>query len=372
MNTLVNDCLKLGFGLMRLPRLEDKTIDVEQSKKMVDAFLAAGGKYFDTAFVYEGSEEATRKALCERHPRESYYLATKLNVGDSVCKSAEDAKQQVKISLERTGAGYFDFYLLHAVSAENKPRYDAYGAWDYVKELKAEGLVKHVGFSFHDSPEVLDQILTEHPDMEFVQLQINYADWDDVKVQSGGCYEVATRHGVPVVVMEPVKGGLLANPPKSVADVLSAADAVASPASWAVRFAASLENVMIVLSGMSNEAQMADNLSYMKEFKPLDEQEQQVIADARAALKQVDRIACTGCSYCTKGCPMGVEIPDVFTVMNVYKMYGRLEEAKHDYSWRVGAGKASLCVKCGQCEGVCPQHLPIISYLEEAAATLEG
>lgn len=371
MSKLVNDCLKLGFGLMRLPRLEDKTIDVEQSKKMVDAFLEAGGKYFDTAFIYEGSEEATRKALCERYPRDSYYLATKLNVGDSVCKSAEQAKTQIRISLERTGAGYFDFYLLHALSRENKPRYDAFGAWDYVKELKAQGLIRHYGFSFHDSPEVLDSILTEHPDVEFVQLQINYADWDEPKIQSRGCYEVATRHGIPVVVMEPVKGGLLANPPKSVREVLQRADPRASAASWAVRFAASLDNVMMVLSGMSNEAQMADNLSYMKHFEPLSHAEQQTIADARAALQQVDRIACTGCSYCVAGCPMGVEIPDIFSVMNVYKLYDKLEEAKGEYSWRVGEGKASKCVKCGQCEGVCPQHLPIIAYLEEAAKVLE-
>ena len=202
--------MKLGFGLMRLPKMEGgKMIDVEQTKQMVDAFLAAGGRYFDTAFVYEGSEAATKAALCDRYPRESYYLADKLNAAEFACKSLEEARNEINVSLERTGAGYFDFYLLHALDAGNKTKYTEYGLWDYVRTLKADGLIRHYGFSFHDSPQLLDELLTEHPDVEFVQLQINYSDWDDQLIASRECYEVATRHQKPIVVMEPVKGGTL-------------------------------------------------------------------------------------------------------------------------------------------------------------------
>ncbi|MBQ1508665.1 MAG: aldo/keto reductase, partial [Erysipelotrichaceae bacterium] len=247
---------KLGFGLMRLPRNEDGTIDIPQTSAMVDKFLAAGLKYFDTAYVYEGSEEAARKALVERHPRDSYYLTSKINAGSWAAKSEEECKKQLEISLERTGAGYFDFYLLHALNAESYKNYCKYGIWEYVKEAKEKGLVRHMGFSFHDSPEVLDMILTEHPEADFVQLQINYADWDDPIVQSRKCYEVCVKHGKPVIVMEPVKGGTLATPPTPVKDILTSANPDVSVASWAIRYVASLENVMVVLSGMSTLGQM--------------------------------------------------------------------------------------------------------------------
>ena len=371
MANLVNDCMKLGFGMMRLPRSADKSIDIARTEKMVDAFLAAGGKYFDTAFVYEGSEEATGKALCARHPRESYYLATKLNAAEFACKNAEEALAEFETSLQRTGAGYFDFYLLHALDGENKKKYEEYGVWDFVRQLKERGLVKHYGFSFHDSPEVLDEILNEHPDAEFVQLQINYADWEDARVQSRRCYEVATAHGKPVVVMEPVKGGTLADPPERVKRELNAQNPNITPSSWAIRFAASLPNVMIVLSGMSDEAQMADNLATMKDFQPLTPEEQETIVRARTALNTYDRIACTACKYCTPGCPMQIEIPRVFSTMNHYKMYGDLDGARRSYAFRFKESKASDCIQCGQCEGACPQHLPIISLLEEVARTLE-
>lgn len=372
---LVQDCLKLGFGMMRLPHLGKGTmydpIDIEQTKKMVDAFIAAGGKYFDTAFVYNGSEEATRKALCDRYPRDAYYLANKLNASQFACTNEKEAKAELETSLERTGCGYFDFYLLHGIGEGNLQLYDAYGLWNYVRELKEKGLVKHIGFSFHDKPELLDRILTEHPEMEFVQLQINYSDWEDASIQSKNCYETAVRHGKPVIVMEPVKGGLLAAPPEPVKKILQAADPEASPASWAVRFAASLDHVMMVLSGMSNEAQMADNLSYMKNFRPLSAHEKAVIEDAREALLKIDRIPCTACHYCTAGCPVKMRIPEIFAVMNVYKMYGNTDRAKADYGWRAGTTRASECVQCRQCEEACPQHLPIIRLLRETADTLE-
>lgn len=370
-NSLVKDCIKLGFGLMRLPKNADGTISVEQTARMADDFLAAGGKYFDTAYVYPGSEEAIRKALVERHPRESFYLATKLNAAAFAAKNEQEAKAEFRKSLERTGAGYFDFYLLHALAEDKLETYERYGIWDYVKQLKAEGLVKHIGFSFHDKAELLDRLLTEHPEAEFVQLQINYSDWNDSGVQSRRNYEVAKKHGKPVVVMEPVKGGTLADPPEAVKAIFRKANPDASFASWAIRFVASLDDVMIVLSGMSDEAQMKDNLSYMTHFKPLTASEQSTIKEARKTLLSFDRIPCTGCHYCTPGCPQGIHIPEIFSVMNVYKMYGDLAKAKSDYTWRPGGPRASVCIHCGQCEGACPQHLPIISLLEEVAEKLE-
>jgi len=372
MSNLVDNCMELGFGMMRLPRIEGTNdIDLEHTKRMVDAFIEAGGRYFDTAFIYEGSEEATKAALCDRYPRESYYLADKLNASDFAAKSEEEAKNEINISLERTGAGYLDFYLLHGIDEGNNDKFNSYGIWDYMKQLKSEGVIRHYGFSFHSTPEHLEQLLTDHPDVEFVQLQINYADWEDTLICSRRCYEIATRHGKPVIVMEPVKGGKLANPPQAVKDILQRANPNASFASWAVRYAASLPNVMMVLSGMSNMEQMQDNVSFMRHFQSLNDEEYHVIDEACQALKQYADIPCTACHYCTPGCLMGIHIPEIFAVMNVYKMYGNLTEARNEYRWRPGGNLASTCIQCGQCEGACPQHLPIIRLLEEVVETLE-
>ncbi len=363
---------KLGFGLMRLPQTDGK-IDIEQVKTMVDMFMEAGLTYFDTAFVYGNgdSERAAREALVDRYPRESFQLATKLNAWMGK-PDEETAKKQLEISLERTGAGYFDFYLLHAVMMDNYETYENYGLWDFVKQMKAEGKIKHWGFSFHATPEKLDELLTLHPDAEFVQLQLNYADWENPHVQSRRCYEVARKHGKSIVVMEPVKGGALANPPKPVQQVLKAADENASFASWAIRYVASLDGIITVLSGMSNIEQMADNLSYMKEFKPLDEAGQRVIEDAKEALAGVEQIACTACSYCTEGCPMNIPIPDIFKARNRQLIWDQTQWGKNDYkNCTEGRGKASDCIKCGQCEGACPQQLSIISYLEDCVRALE-
>lgn len=365
---------KLGFGLMRLPRLEDgKTIDVEQCEIMTDKFLDAGMRYFDTAYVYEGSEEAAAKFLVNRHPRDSYYLADKLNASSWAAKSADEARRELQVSLDRTGAGYFDFYLLHALSADSLKYYDEYGIWDFAAKAKEQGLVRHVGFSFHDRPDVLDKILTEHPEVEFVQLQLNYGDWESPSVCSRENYEVAVKHGKPVVVMEPVKGGLLANPPKQVQDILRAANPDASIASWAIRFVASLENVMVVLSGMSNIAQMDDNLSYMRDFQPLNSDEHAAVERASKTLASIDQIPCTGCHYCTGGCPQQIDIPSIFSAVNKNMVYGDLAGAKRSYAMATNGdhGKASDCIHCLQCENACPQHLPITSLLEKAADTLE-
>ena len=362
--------MKLGFGLMRLPRLSDGTIDIEQVKTMVDMFIEAGGTYFDTAYVYEGSEDATREALVKRHPRESYTLATKLNA--RVASDMESAKAQFFTSLERTQAGYFDYYLLHALSGGNYKRYDEFGAWDFVKEQKEAGKIKHIGFSFHGTPELLDELLNDHPEVEFVQLQLNYADWNEPRVQSRRCWEVVLSHGRPVTVMEPVKGGTLADPPGYIREIFTKADPTLSPAGWAIRFAASLDGILTVLSGMSNIEQMKDNLSFMKDFKPLSEEEQGVIREAQAAMDAVPSIPCTGCRYCVEGCPMKIGIPEIFRAMNENIIFGRLEAAKRGYA-RItqSGGKASECLQCGQCEAACPQHLGIIEYLKQCAEALE-
>ncbi|MBP3890845.1 MAG: aldo/keto reductase [Solobacterium sp.] len=363
--------LKLGFGLMRLPKLEDGSIDVEQTSKMVDLFMEAGGTYFDTAFAYEGSEEAIKKALVDRYPRDAYTLASKCIVSAGSSTTEEEAKKEIEISLERSGAQYFDYYLVHAITRGNYEKYEEYGIWDYVKELKEKGLIKHYGFSFHADPQLLEELLIKHPDAEFVQLQINYADWNHPGVASKENYELCQKYGKPVVVMEPVKGGILANPIDEVKAIFDEANPNASYASWALRYVASKENLLAVLSGMSSLAQMEDNLSFMKDFKPLSEEEEEVIKKAQKALDEDQLIACTACHYCTKGCPMGIPIPEIFMVQNRKKGSPEFRIHREYNIVTEGKGKASDCIGCGQCEAACPQHLPIISLLEECRE-LEG
>ena len=361
---------KLGFGLMRLPR-KGLGIDIEQVKTMVDMFMEAGFTYFDTAFVYTGSEAAIKKALVDRYPRESYTLATKLNA--SVALTEAIAKKQFETSLKRTGAGYFDYYLLHAFMENNYKKYDKFHLWDFVKEQKAKGLIKYAGFSYHAGPELLDQILTDHPEVDFIQLQINYADWENPSVASRANYEVARRHGVSITVMEPVKGGTLANPPKEVQKLFKAYRPDMSCASWAIRFVASLDGIITVLSGMSNIEQMRDNLSYMKDFQPLNEEEQEIIRKAQRILGKSSTIPCTSCHYCTDGCPKKIAIPDIFTAMNKQLGNGQMAEARAAFAAATAeGGKASDCIACRQCERACPQHLPIIKHLAKAAEMLES
>ena len=358
--------LKLGFGLMRLPKLPSGKIDAEQVAQMTDLFMAAGGTYFDTAYVYDNgeSEEVTRKALVERYPRESYTLATKVNAWLG-SPTEEEAKKQLYTSLERTGAGYFDYYLLHAIQRNNYQVYNDYRLWDYVAELKEKGLIRHYGFSFHADPELLEEILTLHPDVDFVQLQVNYADWENPGVASKKNWEICKAHGKPVVVMEPVKGGILADPIPAVKEILDAADSSLSYAGWAVRFVASRDNILTVLSGMSSLAQMEDNLSYMKDFHPLSEAEEAVIRRAQQAYAEDKSIRCTGCHYCTEGCPMGIPIPDIFTVANRRKGSPHFRTVREYNIVTQGKGKASQCLECGQCEAACPQGLPVMSLLRE-------
>ena len=365
---------KLGFGLMRLPTLADGSIDIEQSKTMTDMFLRAGCTYFDTAWIYGGgaSECAAKQILVDRYPRESFQLATKLFMKEGMT-TVEEAEKMLATSLERTGAGYFDFYLLHSLNRDRVRYYDEHDMWSFIKRKKEEGVLRHVGFSFHDTADVLDKFLTDHPDMEFVQLQINYLDWENESIQSRACYEVARKHGMPIIVMEPVKGGNLANPPESITEILRAADATVSPSSWAIRFAASLPGVVTVLSGMSNIAQMEDNLSYMTDFKPLDENEMVVIGKVREAFAAIPTIPCTACAYCMKDCPANIAIFDTFRAVNNYRLYANLGASKSRYERATKEkGKASACIDCGQCEEVCPQRIAIRTELKAAAELFEA
>ena len=332
------DTPKLGFGLMRLPTVEGKPdeIDHEQVSRMVDMFMEAGLTYFDTAYVYGkdgASEKAARACLVDRYPRESFTLAT-----------------------------------------NTYKRYDEYHLWDYVAGLKKQGLIRNMGFSFHATPELLDQILTEHPEVDFVQLQLNYADWENPSVTSRANYEVARRHNKPIVVMEPVKGGTLANPPAKVRELFKAAAPDMSLASWAIRYIASLPGILTILSGMSNVEQMADNISYMRAdaFRPLDQEGMEVIHKAQAALAAIPSIPCTGCSYCTPGCPQNIPIPDIFEARNHQLVFENEEAGQRSYNFHTAnKGKASDCIACGQCEGACPQRINIIERLKDCAEAFD-
>ena len=359
---------KLGFGLMRLPLLDpndDASVDVEQVKRMVDLFMSRGFTYFDTAIMYNGfaSQRVAKEALVDRYPRESFTLATKLH--SAFFNSLEDRDRVFNEQLEQTGAGYFDFYLLHGIEAGSYPKYEKYDCFNWLLEKKARGLVKHAGFSFHDTPELLDEILTRHPEMEFVQIQLNYLDWESEWVQSRAVYETAVKHGKPVVVMEPVKGGTLAKVPAAAEALMKAAEPALSIPSWAIRFAATQENVMVVLSGMSTLEQMQDNVSYMENFKPLTEAEIALTHKTADMINGQIAVPCTGCSYCTDGCPMQIPIPKYFSLYN--------EDMREDNftnyeNLTQSFGRAGDCIACGQCEGVCPQHLPIIALMKKVSA----
>ncbi len=363
---------KLGFGCMRLPMLGGPQGQVDQAQfdQMIDQYMEAGFCYFDTAHVYlQGkSEIAMKKGLVERYPRDSYIFTDKLS--GSCFSSEAEVLPLFERQLCATGLTYFDYYLMHSQTAEVYEKFLSCNAYETARELKRMGKIRHLGISFHDKPAVLEKILTEQPDIEVVQIQLNYVDYDDPSIESGAVYAVCRKFGKPVLVMEPVKGGGLANLPAAAEKILAELHG-GSPASYAIRYAASFEGVMMVLSGMSTLAQMEDNLAYMKDFHPLTEQEREAVGRVRAILRQENSVACTGCRYCVDGCPKRIKIPDIFACLNTQRRY---HDWNSDYYYEVhtrDSGKASDCIRCGKCARICPQHLPVPELLAEAAEAFE-
>ena len=359
---------KLGFGLMRLPE-KDGAINYDDVCKMVDKYMSAGLNYFDTAYVYHGgrSEVAARECVVKRYPRDSFYLATKLPAWE--LKTEEDRDRIFDIQRERAGVDYFDYYLLHSIEeGGNYNTYERLNCFEWGVKKREEGKIKHFGFSFHGSPALLEKLLDDHPEVEFVQIQLNYADWDNPVIASGKLYEILHERNIPIIVMEPVKGGTLASPVPEIIGLFNAERPGASAASWALRFVGSLPGVMTILSGMSNEAQMTDNISTFTDFEPLSEKEKEVIEKAKDIMLGKPTIGCTSCRYCCDGCPQGIKIPDVFSLVNAVRVYGNDWRAKNFYNSHIApVSRAGDCIACGQCEGVCPQHLPIIELLKAAS-----
>lgn len=371
---------KFGFGTMRLPVLDKddaSTIDYDQVKQMVDEYMSAGFTYFDTAYPYhqEMSENAVRKCLVERYKRESFVLADKMPI--LRVKSTDDYQKFFDEQLKRCGVTYFDYYLLHNMGIDRYTNTEKYGGFEFISKLKEKGLVKNIGFSFHDSAEVLDKILTEHPEVDIVQLQINYLDWEDDVIQSHACYDVAVKHGKKVIVMEPVKGGVLADIPLKARELMdeftvskNKDTALTSPASYAIRYAASLNNVILVLSGMSNISQLRDNVSYMKDFVPISDDEKAMLNKCADIIKGTIAVPCTSCKYCLEECPRNVNIPGYFGLLNMYESLNKKTNMYYERAL-FGHAKATECIKCGKCENICPQHIQIRENLEKFAEIYE-
>jgi len=357
---------RLGFGGMRLPT-DKNGINAEAVIEMVDAYLAAGLNYFDTAYGYQGgkSETTLRETLVKRHPRDSFYLADKLPFWEVKCK--EDMARIFNHQLEKCGVDYFDFYLLHALDKDNYAACKKYGGYEYLKELKAAGKVRHIGFSFHGTMADMEEILRDCPELEFVQLQINYLDWIDYGAKE--FYDVALAHNLPVIVMEPVRGGALAVLPDEIETVLKASDAAATPASWAMRFCGSLDGVMTILSGMSNMAQLTDNIATLTNFVPLTNAEHATLDQTLDMLRAIPSVPCTACKYCEK-CPQDIPIADIFTMYNRYAADKNLAQFRRGYESVNEAQRVSHCIECGACNAVCPQSIAVFQQLKEAVSAI--
>lgn len=373
-NNAIFPASKMGFGCMRLPLLDKndpKSIDMPQFEQMVDAFMEAGNTYFDTAFVYhEGeSEVALGKALVARYPRESFTIATKCLAW--ALPNKEAAQECLDVSLKRLGTDYVDYYLLHNVGGKRTAKFDEYDMWDFAQEQKAAGKIRYVGFSIHDDAECLDRLLTAHPEMDFVQLQVNYLDWDDPKFDAKRLMEVAAAHGKPVIIMEPARGGVLCKMPEDIAGILEEAKPGSTPAEWAYRFCWNLPNVIAVLSGMSTIDQARENLASYRDNKPFDDSERAALEKVMSELRSMASVPCTACGYCIEGCPSHVKIPDIMALLNLEEMTRDREFVKGLYSWQAAEGRASECIRCGACEDMCPQGIGIIEQLERAAEQYE-
>ena len=362
-----------GFGCMRLP-MKNGQVDYDEFCRMADAFIASGLNYFDTAHGYIGgqSETAIRDCVAKRHDRSEFLLTNKLTT--PYFNKQEDIRPFFENQLRWCGVDYFDFYLMHAQDKNNYQKYKRCKAYETCYALKAEGLIRHFGISFHDKAEILDMILTEHPEIEVVQIQFNYVDYEDASVESKKVYEVCEKHGKPVIVMEPVKGGSLVNLPDEADRILRGLNG-GSNASYALRFAASFPNMAMVLSGMSNMAQMTDNLSATADFKPLNEIELEAVQKVCGIFQGLNLIPCTSCRYCVEEseCPRDIRIPDLFSAMNAHEAFHNWNTAYYYNNIITGGGhgKASECIRCGKCEKVCPQHLPIRGLLKQVAKTFE-
>ena len=368
MTYLGKDIAKLGFGMMRLPRTEDKKIIIPKVADMVDEFLAAGCTYFDTARAYGESESATRRALVERHPRDSFILATKVSAW--LCKTREEAISSFDRSLEETGAGYFDYYLLHNIGDNRTGYYDRWGMWDWAADLKKKGHVRHIGFSYHDNPENLRKLLEAHPEAEFVQLQINWLDWEDASVQARKNWEVAREFEKPAVIMEPIKGSLLANPPEAVMGILREKHPEWTAVDWALRFAMSREGLITALSGMRTIEEVQQNTAIMKSLEPLTQDELATLDRAREVFQRLIAVPCTGCRYCTKVCPQHINIPGIMQSLNMKSVFGGNTGISW-YFWETRVVRGSTCLQCHRCERACPQHIDIAERVKEAVACFE-
>lgn len=361
---------KLGFGCMRLPKNETG-VDYAEFSKMIDVFMERGFTYFDTAYVYheKKSEIALRECLVKRYPREAFQIADKMPPWD--LKEEADLEKTFNEQLEKCGVEYFDYYLMHNMNENTYPTVKKLGGFEFAKRMKAEGKIKKLGFSFHDTPEFLEMVIKENPGMDFVQLQLNFIDMENPKVQSRACYEVLEKYNLPAIVMEPIRGGALCNiPPEAEAVYNELGDN--SAASYAIRFAAGFPLVFMVLSGMSTMEQLLDNTGYMSDFKPLSSEEQAAVNKVSDILKSYRTVPCTECGYCLEGCPKNINIPKIFDAYNKVKAFGDFDVLKMNYDeYTQNAGKASDCIKCGLCEGHCPQHINIRENLSEAAKTFE-
>ena len=369
---------KLGFGLMRLPHIgpnDQADIDYEKTQALIDRFMEAGFGYFDTALAYQNGEgeRCFGKLVADRYPRDSFFLTTKLPSWHF--SGEEDLEKSFEEELERLHLDYIDCYYIHALAEHNMDLPEKKNYFDFFARKKAEGKVKNIGFSFHGTPLLLEKLLTEHPEIDMVQLQLNYMDWEAPNVQSRACHEICVKHGVKITVMEPLKGGTLVNIPEKAKELMYACRPDLSIASWGIRYAASLPNVAVVLSGMNAMDQMDDNISYMKDFEPLNAEEMKVLEEVREIIRSDIYIPCTACRYCEPGCPMNISIPDYFSLYNDYKRSGEVYLPIHwniYHSLIAAHGMAKDCIGCGQCEERCPQHLPIISYLKEFSDCLDG